>query len=135
MAEGWNGKDYLVLFNDEEAQSASQRYDIAALLPGYRIVGLYFWDDFIVKDEHGVTYALPAVPCDSAELARFQIPAADHLVPDSRFTGKIRWFIKPIKFGGDPTASENTTWVSLAQHADYVRWWNALYRDLTAIRR
>jgi hypothetical protein len=95
---------------------------------------LYFWDDFIVQGENGDTYTLPAVPCDSTELARFQVPTAKELVPDSRFAGKVRWFIKPIKFGGSATASENTTWVSLTQHADLVRWWNTLYRDLTANR-
>lgn len=135
MNEGWNEDNYLLLFNDEEAVSASHLYDIATLLPGYRVVGLYFWDDFIVRDENGDTYTLPAVPCDSAARVRFQVPIADHLVPDIRFIGKVRWFIKPIKFGGDPTDSKNTTWVTLAQHADYVRWWNALYRDLTANRR
>jgi hypothetical protein len=134
MTEGWNGDDYLMLFSGEEAQSASERYGIAALLPGYRIVGLHFWDDFIVQDENGDTFTLPAVPCDSAELARFQVPPADELVPDDRFAGKVKWYLKPIKFGGDPRASENTTWVTLAEHADFVRWWNDLYRDLTAGR-
>jgi hypothetical protein len=134
MTEGWNGDNYLVLFNDEEVQSASRRYDIAALLPGCLVVGLSFWDDFIVQDEHGATYTLPAVPCDSTELVRFRVPAADELVPDTRFAGKVRWFIKPVKFGGDPTATENTTWVTLAEHAEFVRWWNALYRDLMANR-
>ena len=134
MTEGWNGDNYLVLFSSEEAQSTSQRYGITALLPGYRIVGLYFWDDFIVQNENGDTFTLPTVPCDSTELARFQVPAAHELVPDDRFAGKVKWYTKPIKFGDDPTANENTTWVTLAQHEELVRWWNTLYRDLTPNR-
>jgi hypothetical protein len=132
MIEGWNGDNYLVLFSGEETQSASERYGTAALLPGYRIVGLCGWDDFIVQGENGDTFTLPTVPCDFEELARFQVPGAHELVPDDRFAGKIKWYITPIKFGGDPTASENMTWLTLAKHADAVRWWNTLYRDVTA---
>jgi hypothetical protein len=134
MTEGWNRDDYVVLFSGQEAHSATLRYGIAALLPGYRIVGLRGWDDFIVQNETGDTFKLPTVPCDHKELAPFQVPASDELVPDYRFAGKVKWYITPIAFGGDPTADENITWIPLADHAEIVRWWNTLYRDLTAKR-
>jgi hypothetical protein len=88
MTEGWNGDDYLMLFSADEAEAASERYGIGALLPGYRIVG----------DRRDI-------PLDLTHEAAV-------------------W--------DQPTAKENTTWVPFAQHADVVRWWNTLYRDLKA---
>ena len=32
---------------------------------------------------------------------------------DERFEGKIKWYINPIGFGGDPKAEDNITWVTL----------------------
>lgn len=130
MTEGWAGDDYVMLFSPDEEQAASERYGIADLLPGYRILGLRGWDDFIVEDDDGETFTLPTVPCDRGELARFSPPGRDQLIPDDRFTGKVKWYVRPIKFGGDPAARENITWISLSQHAEAVRWWNATYRDL-----
>jgi hypothetical protein len=54
MTEGWCGDDYLVLYSDAERQPASERYGIADLLPGFAIIGLRSWDDFIVQDSDGV---------------------------------------------------------------------------------
>jgi hypothetical protein len=39
-------------------------------------------------------------------------------VPDDRYTGKVRWFVKPIVFGGDAQAESNVQSVSHAQHAE-----------------
>ena len=36
---------------------------------------------------------------------------------DECFVGKIKWYINPIVFGGDPKAEDNITWVSHEQHA------------------
>jgi hypothetical protein len=41
----------------------------------------------------------------------------------------VKWYVKPIMFGGDPTAKENIAWVPFEQHAELVRWWSKLYRD------
>jgi hypothetical protein len=48
---------------------------------------------------------------------------------DSRFTGRIKWYIKPVVFGGDPNPGENVTWVTHEQHAELVAWWNRKYRE------
>ena len=130
MTEGWAGDDYVMLFSADEAQSASERYGIADLLPGYRIVGLRGWDDFIVEDQNRDTFTLPTVPCEGNDLTRFRLPERDQLIPDGRFAGKVKWYVTPIKFGGDPAAQENITWISFSQHAYAVRWWNTAYRDL-----
>ena len=130
MIEGWASDDYLMLLSTDEAKAASERYGIADLLPGYRIIGLRGWDDFIVEGQNGDSFTLPTVPCEAGELARHHVPACDKLIADDRFTGRVKWYITPVKFGGDPAARENLTWISLLQHADAVRWWNALYRDV-----
>jgi hypothetical protein len=130
MIEGWSGDNYLVLFSGDEAQAASERYGITDLLPGFRILGLRGWDDFIVEDEHGATFPVPTVPCDRSELAHFSVRECTQLIPDDRFTGKVKWYTTPTKFGGDPAAAENITWISLSQHGDAVRWWNTVHREL-----
>jgi hypothetical protein len=134
MVEGWHGDDYLALYSDEEGQSASERYGIASLLPGFSIVGLHSWDDFIVRDRDGKFFIVPTVPCDLEHLTPYRIPHTDGLEPDARYLGRIKWYTKPIIFGGDPNPGENLTWVAPDQHASLVRWWNQLYRDVTAKR-
>jgi hypothetical protein len=42
--------------------------------------------------------------------------------PDFRYSGKIKWYIKPIVFDGDPNPGENLTWVNHEKHAQLVRW-------------
>ena len=130
MVEGWAGNDYLMLFSTDEAKAAAERYAIADLLLGYRIIGLRGWDDFIVEDQKGDTFTLPTVPCEAGELARYHVPSCDKLIADDRFTDRVKWYITPVKFGGDHAARENITWISLVQHADAVRWCNALYREM-----
>jgi len=57
-----------------------------------------------------------------------QLPTKDvPLETDPRLTGRIKWRIKPIIFGGDPTSEENITWVSHDQHGELTRFWNAQY--------
>ena len=134
MQEGWLGDDYLILFEDEhEAEAAAGRYALASALTGFRLIGLRGWDDFLVVDENGGVFSVPTVPLDKKDLAPFQMPAgAISLQPDDRFTEKIKWYVKPVVFGGDPHMGDNLTWVSHEEHAQLVQWWNKMYRDLTA---
>ena len=62
MREGWHGEDYLVLFDESELAAASDRYEMVRLLPGFVILGLRSWDDFIVRDTNGETYSVPTLP-------------------------------------------------------------------------
>ena len=51
MIEGWYNDDYLVLFEEqEEAVRMTGIYGVRENLPGYTVVGLRGWDDFIVMD-------------------------------------------------------------------------------------
>ena len=131
MNEGWFGDDYLILFGESEVAIESERYDLSRLLPGYQVLGLRTWDDFILRDSQGKTFSIPTVPLDLRYLAPYVITArTEDLIPDARFRGKIKWYVKPIVFSGDPKIGENVTWVRLDEHAQLVRWWNDLYRSV-----
>jgi hypothetical protein len=134
MHEGWNGDDYLVIFEDSEATVANDRYGINALLPGYSIIGLCGWDDFIVRDGNGRTFTVPTVPLVMQHLAPFDLPMnLDGLAPDGRFTGRIKWYITPVACGGDPQAGDNLTWVDHDKHSQLVRWWNDQLRSVPTL--
>jgi hypothetical protein len=131
MREGWHDEDYLVLLSEQESSEASRGYGIQACLPGYQILGLRGWDDFIVRDVTGSVYTVPSVPMDSQYLSPWTVPAdAASLKPDLRFTGKIKWYTRPLIFGGDATDPTNTLWISQAQHMQLVTWWNLKYLEL-----
>lgn len=124
MTEGWRGDDYFVLFSGSEVLEQSDRYGIAEILPGFRVLGLIGWDDFIVQDAAGATFKIPTVPCDPQYLEPLQLPDPEKLQADSRFRGKIKWYVQPVVFGGDPNAGDNLTWVAHDKHVSLVRWWN-----------
>lgn len=88
------------------------------------------WDDFILQDAAGRSYAIPTVPLDPRYLYPYDIPPNVELRRDERFEGKIKWYVKPIVLGGDPRAQDNIIFVSHEQHAQLVGWWNDLYRSL-----
>jgi len=133
MDEGWLGDDYLILFDEAEVAAASDRYAISQLLPGYQVLGLRGWDDFILRDSAGQTYSVPTVPTDPKYLSPFSLPEVGaSLSPDPRFHGRIKWYVMPTVFGGDPRVGKNLSWVSHEQHAQLVRWWNDKYRALTS---
>ena len=135
MIEGWHHKEYVILFDKEEVATVSQRYGIADSLPGFEILGLLGWDDFIVRDQMGHDFTVPTIPVDSAHLRPYRALAPGIvLTPDNRFGGKIKWYIKPVALGGDPESGENVIWVDHGQHAELVRWWNNLYRSLAGAK-
>ena len=128
MLEGWQGDDYLILFDETESTDFSARYEIDKYLTGYLIVGLTGWDDFIVKEPGGRLVTVPTVPIVVENLAPFEILIDPlRIQPDDRLRGKIKWYIKPVLFGGDLLADDNTTWVSIEQHIQLVKWWNDCY--------
>jgi hypothetical protein len=129
MQEGWFGDDYFVLFSEDEALSASQRYRVGETLPDYVIIGLCNWDDFIVRDGSGNTYALPTVPIAREYQRQVAVPPGALLEPDDRFVGKLKWYVTPLVFGGDPEAGENLIWISYDQHVELVLWWNTKYQE------
>jgi hypothetical protein len=130
MIEGWYGDDYLVLF-EERAPALERAYGLTAALPGYRLVGLRSWDDFIVEDSTGARFTIPTVPLLPEHLAPFTVPAsAGTSKPDDKLRGRIKWYITPIVFGGDPNPGDNVRWITIEEHAQLVTWWNRKYHDV-----
>ena len=134
MIEGWNGDEYLILF-EERAAALDRSYGVSVALPGYRLIGLRGWDDFIVEDSAGVRFAVPTVPLLQEHLVPFEATATSStLEPDAKVQGRVKWYITPLVFGGDPKLGENVTWITLDQHAQLVSWWNRKYHDVKAGR-
>ena len=131
MTEGWCGDDHLILFDEAEVVAASERYAISQFLPGYQVIGLRSWADFILRDSSGSTYTAPTVPAGAEHLSPYALPTRGSTIsPDDRVRGKIKWYVQPIVFGGDPKLGKNVIWVTHEQHAEIVRWWNNTYRSL-----
>ncbi len=131
MLEGWIGDDYLIFFDpSDEAPLATDQYRMDDALPGFSVVGLRGWDDLIVVDESGATHTTPSVPIGPEWLAEYELPTPDALEPDARFTGRIKWYVKPLEFGGSPSDDENIAWITHAEHRELVRFWNNTYRHL-----
>jgi hypothetical protein len=134
MTEGWFGDDYLISLNQAEVASASDRYSISRFIPGHQVIGLRGWDDLIVRDSVGLVYTVPSVPMDSGFLSPYVLPEAESsMVPDERFVGKIKWYVQPIVFAGDPNTGMNVIWVNHEEHAPAVTWWNDLYRSVGSL--
>jgi hypothetical protein len=133
MREGWVGDDYLILFEGDEVETATAKYSFSELLPGYRLLGLRGWDDFIVDDNAGHLSTVPTVPLSTAYRAQFELPGVDQVWRvDPQLRGKIKWYVKPLIFGGDPSSHQNLAWVSHDEHAELVRYWNKMYRSMNA---
>ena len=76
MREGWHGENHLILYDESETSAASESYNIAGSLPGFAILGLCGWDDFIVRDLSGAVFTVPTVPLDREHLKPFDLPLA-----------------------------------------------------------
>ena len=131
MKEGWHGDDYWILCEDQqESLRLTALYGVTAYLPDHFIIGLKSWDDFILCDRAGHYFTIPTVPVDPERLSPFSFSAETlRLQTDGAHEGKMRWFVKPICFGGDSLAPDNVRWLSLDEHVQIVKWWNQLYYD------
>lgn len=55
------------------------------------------------------------------------------LKPDGRFQGKVKWYLKPVVFGGDPNPGGNLVRISHEDHVQGVKYWNQVYSQ--AVRK
>lgn len=133
MKEGWHNDDYLTVFDPPEVSRLNDAYGIRKYLEGYTAVGLRSWDDFILVDEKKRYFTVPTVPLAPEHLAEFIFPSdLGVLQHDERYAGKVKWYVTPIVFGGDPSSKENMAWISVEEHTPFVRWWNDTYRAAKA---
>ena len=128
MIEGWLDEEYLVFFDASEIVGASERYAIERWLPGHQVIGLRGWDNLLVKDKSAQVFSVPCVPLSFEHASPFALPSGRlTLSQDSRFVGKIKWYVQPLVFGGDPATKGNMSWVSHELHGQLVAWWNERY--------
>lgn len=130
MKEGWCKERYFILFNDsDESLAATQRYCIPDFFPNLYVVGLLGWDDFILCSSTGEYSTVPTIPLVPEFLAPFEFPMESmRLEIDPRYEKRIKWYVKPLVFGGSPIDESNIVWVTHKEHAILVKWWNELYR-------
>jgi len=134
MKEGWSSDgDYFILFEEGEQSETAERYQLPDLLPGFELLGLRGWEEFLVRGVDGQIFAVPVVPIAAAQLVPAELPPENSaLEADPGLVGRIKWHINPLIFGGDPTSDANVSWVSHQQHCELVRWWNAQYAQAVA---
>ena len=126
MREGWFGERYLIIFDEEESIKATSEYNLNMLPPGYRIEGLLSWDDFILSHK-GRFYTCPTVPLAEEHIKPLPLKKLPkNLKRDPRYEGQIKWYVKPLAFGGDPELEENVYWISHGEHRDLVKLWNTM---------
>lgn len=131
MIQGWHDDDYIILFEEQsESVAMTERYAAKDSLPGYTIVGIRGWDDFILRDADGLLYTVPTVPLAAEHLRPYGFDVASAILrADSRVADMIKWYVQSIIFGGDPLSQQNIAWITLDQHVDAVKWWNTKYRE------
>ena len=134
MKEGWHNDEYLISFEDIEIEEKEKQYEIGRLLPNHRLLGIIGWDDFLVMDRtNQKLFRVPTVPI--AQKEKREWPHSVDLAAlksDERFQGKVKWYTKPIIFGGDPNPGENLIWITHEDHIKAVKYWNQIYLDVTA---
>jgi hypothetical protein len=77
MREGWLEDEYVILFEEGEAAAIADGYGVPVALPGFRLIGLRGWDDFLVRGESGNFFSVPSVPLDKNYLTPFQMPLVE----------------------------------------------------------
>jgi hypothetical protein len=58
-------------------RTTPDHYGVPVALPGFNLIGLRGWDDFLVRDENGNIFSVPSVPLDKSHLAPFRCPPAE----------------------------------------------------------
>ena len=132
MKEGWHNDDYLILFESNEIEEKEKAYEIDRLLPGHRLLGMVGWDCFLVMDrENQRVFRVPTIPLvpKGKEEWPHEVDLAA-LKTDGRFHGKVKWYVKPVAFGGDPNPGENLMWISHEDHVQGVKYWNQMYAQI-----
>jgi hypothetical protein len=130
ITEGWSGADYYTFFDVDDHLLMTSEYGVDRLLPGYTVVGLIGWDDFLLCLDNKY-FTCPTVPIQIQHVTRLslrQLPTV--LSSDDRLAGQCKWYITPLVFGGDPKDDSNICWVDYKHHRELVRWWNAKYKEL-----
>jgi len=81
LIEGWDGDDYLILFDEAESKQLTEGNGVKKYLPELTVVGILGWDDFILRDNAGELFRVPTVPLLQKYIDKLgQIPDAARLI-------------------------------------------------------
>jgi hypothetical protein len=133
---GWLRSDlFLILWSATEALKLNQEYQATLFVPSIRLIGSNGGGEAYGIDEGGRIVSIPFVGM-RPELVKEVAPSFDSLLRSVRVVSAVNQGepaeiveIKPILFGGNPTAASNKTALNRESHVDYVRYWNKLWQD------
>lgn len=140
--EGFLGKQYLRLYRFQELISLNQAYDI----PNYNVELFVFGSDgygdafaFCIGGNEIVRIPLIPIPTEKAEVVSRSFASFIHKLSisgptpamDESAVGQEVHLIQPLCFGGDFRDPKNIVRVAPRKHAELVRYWNKLYRELS----
>ena len=128
MKEGWADDTYVIAFDDDEALHVTSLYGIENYLPGHIVVAIVGWDEFIVRNKTGGLLRVPTIPLVQNYVEKLpSMPDTSRLIASPEHTGRIKWYVKPLIFGGDPGDASNIEWVDMQSHQKLVQFWNNRY--------
>jgi hypothetical protein len=134
MKEGWINNEYHIIFDETEMEKITEDYGIKECLPGYQILELLGWDDFIISDGKQ-KFRIPTIPLTLEYIENYENNYdTEHIETDERLRGKIKWYIKPLIFSGNPNDDSNISWVNISQHQELVKFWNRQYQNIVKNR-
>ncbi len=128
MNEGWGGEEYFIKFSEMESEEFARGYSLDSYIEGYELLGIKGWNDFILLKD-GQLFSCPTVPIDTAYIELLNgdvLPGC--LQSSSDLKGKIKWYIKPLIFGGS-VGKSNEQWVDFELHMKLVNYWNNQYKN------
>tara|TARA_B100000941_G_scaffold76825_1_gene52385 strand:- start:162 stop:578 length:417 start_codon:yes stop_codon:yes gene_type:complete len=138
MKEGWHENTYLILFEAEEIRQRGLDYKIEQHLPGHSLLGMCSWDNFIVReDASGKLFLVPTLPIKPENLVPWldKLPDSESLEHDDEVFKKVKWYLDPVIFGGNPEPGDNMVWITHKDHVDAVNYWNHIYDNTVKLAK
>ena len=75
-----------LIFDEQDVARASEQSGIGRYLPGFVIIGLSAWDDFLVRDVHQSLFVVPTLPMAERYLRPVAAPVGrEQLERDARY--------------------------------------------------
>ena len=149
--EGFIGQSYLRLYSSNRISELNRAYQISVFAQGLVLFGSNGGGEaycFETRNGDVEIVQLPFIPMDFKHIRRFggnflqfltalrDEDAEDISIPQIKMSavGREVHEVLPIIFGGSPTDPKNKILVTPDEHAQYVLYWNKLYRDLIRTR-
>jgi hypothetical protein len=144
--EGFLGDEYLRFYPADQLISLNNAFCTQEFLPGRFIFGSNGGGEawaFDIRIKPAAVLKMPFIPMHDRYSHSFgtfeefivRLANTGNKTEQRRVNpaviGKEIHEIKPIAFGGDPGANDNKAYLTPAEYAPYVVWWNRKYRGLT----